>query len=318
MNIGLQKKCSLFVENRNIIKEIFKWDGDLTALAGSSLFTFSDVTVNKEKLIQCNEILKHHFGSLSEFRGNAKIPLICQMAIMDNPESYLLSVKKTYELLNKSKVFGSDSKLISAITISSHIAITDIEKYIDRTYEIYNNMKENHKWLTSVNDLPFAAMLAVSDMDVDKLSIDMENCYNLLKDKFEKNAAQSLSHVLALCDGDADKKCNKVCEIFDGLKIAKHSYGANYELASLGTISSLNVSNEQLIKEICEVDDYLKSQKGFGSLSISSYSRRMYASLIVMNSHQKAQTNNQIAVINNILSMSLSMEACMIIILLSK
>lgn len=315
MNTELQKKCELFIKNRDIIKNSFKWDGDLIALAGSSLFTSMGITIDTTKLKECDKILKKYFGSFSEFRGTARIPMICQMAIVKNPEQYLLKVKETYELMNKNSVVGSDSKLMSAITICSRSLTESVDKYIERTDSIYEQMKEKHKWLTSTNDLPFAAMLAVSDLDTDALFTEMEKCFEILKDKFEKNAAQSLSHVLALCEGEADKKCKKIFEIYDGLKNAKHAYGSNYELASLGVTCSLDMDNEQIIKEICEVDDYLKGQKGFGSLSISSYSRRMYATLIVVNAHNTNEQSIQNAVINNIVSMTLSMELCMFIIL---
>lgn len=317
MNGKLEEKCKLFVENRDIIKSAFKWDGDAIALAGSSLFTGLDITANKEKLKNCEEILKKHFGALSEFRGNAKIPLICQMSTMDDPERYLIHTKDIYEKMNNNSVIGSDSKLISALTIASHTLSKNPENYINKTDNAYNQMKENHRWLTSTKDLPYAAMFAVSDMEIDPLFAESEKCFELLKGKFEKNAAQSLSHVLALCDGTAEQKCNKVMAIFDGLKNAKHKFGADYELASLGTICSLDIDNEQIIKEICEVDDYLKKQKGFGSFSISSYTRLMYATLIVMNYHNKEMNTVQNTIINNVLSMTLSMELCMIIILFS-
>lgn len=241
--------------------------------------------------------------------------MLCQMTLAEDPEQYLLKIKEIYGLMNKNSVIGSDSKLISAITLSSHTSKEESEKYIERTNNIYNQMKEKHKWLTSDSDLPFAAMLSVSDLAIDTLFVEIEKCFEILKNKFEKNAAQSLSFVVALCKGDAEQKCKKVFEIFDGLKNAKHSFGANYELSSLGTICSLNVDSEQLVKEICEVDDYLKHQKGFGALSISNYTRRMYAALIVMTAHNSSENNIQNAVVSNILSMTLSMEICMLIIL---
>ena len=58
-------------------------------------------------------------------------------------------------------------------------------------------MKEKHPWLTSDEDIPFAAMLAVSDLDTDSLISEMEKNYEILKQKFsDKNAVQTLSHVL--------------------------------------------------------------------------------------------------------------------------
>lgn len=236
--------------------------------------------------------------------------MICQMVLMDDPEQYLLKTKEIYNQMNNNSIIGSDSKLISSITISNHTIDKNFDTYIKKTDSIFKQMKENHKWLTSDNDLPFAALLAVSDIDINMLFIEIEKCYQILKNKFEKNAAQSLSHVLVLYKGDYLKKCNKVIEIFDGLKKSKHSFGTNYELSSLGMICSVDIDNEQLINEICEVDNYLKRQKCFGIFSVNKYTRRMYAALIVMSVHNNDSSVIQNIVTNNISSMILSMEYC--------
>lgn len=176
-------------------------------------------------------------------------------------------------------------------------------------------MKESHKWLSSYEDIPFAAMLAVSDMNTDALLSDAEECFTLLKKRFPSNASQSLSHVLSLSNLSPEIKCTKIIEIFNGLKAARHSYGSNYELAALGTLADTDVTAAQLVEDIAQVDDYLKKQKGFGSLSIGSYSRRMYAALIVMNSYKTNCSAAEYSALGSTLALAISMEIYMIIIM---
>ena len=207
----LKEKCDLLVKNRKTITSAFAWDSGLMSLTAATLYTSSGITADSKKLKQCEAIIKSRTSAFSEFRGNVKMPLICKMALSDTPEKYFNNVETVYKLLNKSKWIGNEYKIMAAITICDHADESEYESFVDKTNEIYSRMKQEHKWLTSDEDIPFAAMLAVSGIDVDKLIDEMELNYKILKEKFhDSNAVQSLSHILALDEQPAEVKCAKV------------------------------------------------------------------------------------------------------------
>ena len=72
---------------------------------------------------------------------------------------------------------------------------------------------------------------------------------------------------------------------------------------------------EEIVKEICEVDDYLKEQKGFGSLGTGSTGRLMYAALLVMDNYMPETTVMENAVVGSALAAVIAQQMAMICIM---
>lgn len=314
MDIGLKEKCDLLVKNRKTITDAFAWDFGLMSLAAAALYTGSGLSVDSETLKNCEAIIKTKTKTFSEFRGNVKMPLICKMSLSDNPEKYFDNVESVYKLLNKSKWIGNEYKILAAITICDYADESKYEMLVERTNDIYSRMKEEHKWLTSDEDIPFAAMLAVSGLDVDKLIDEMEVNYKILKEKFhDNNAVQSLSHVLALDEQSAEVKCAKVESIFNELKAMKHKFGTGYELATLGSLTMLDIPEREVAGLIAEIDDYLKDQKGFGDFALGASERRLYAAQLVLNQYGAEGNKADGVVLGSMLALTIAIEVCLMV-----
>ena len=141
-------------------------------------------------------------------------------------------------------------------------------------------MKDAHPWLTSENDLPFAALMAVSGRDAVSVYAEAEEIYAYLKGKLkaEKDTLQMLSHILAIRSGRTEEKCEKLCALADGLKAAGHSLGRGSRLAILGILADSGLPADTLVERICEADDFLKQYKPFrGLFGVGRDCRRMFA-----------------------------------------
>lgn len=141
-------------------------------------------------------------------------------------------------------------------------------------------MKEAHPWLTSENDLPFAALMAVSGKNVSSVYSEAEEIYTYLRDtlKADKDTLQMLSHILAVRRGCVEEKCGKICALADGLKAAGHSLGRGSRLAILGILADSSLPIDMLVEQICETDDFLKQYKPFhGIFGVGKDCRRMFA-----------------------------------------
>lgn len=318
MRFELQDRCGLLIKNREIIKAAFKWESDTMIMAGSSLLTSLGLLADVEKLQFAEKILKENTNTFSDFRSNVKTPLLCKMSLADDPEKYFHDVEVVYKIINKSKWLGSEYKIIAAITIVDHDGISSPEYYVERTNEIYKKMKEKHKWLTSDEDIPFAAMLAMSEIDIDFLIEEMERCYEEAKETFkDSNARQTLSHVMALDSMPANIKCQKAANIWKALKEEKHKYGRGYEIAVLGVLSCMDIGEQVLVRDIIEADEWLKKQKGFGTFGIGAEQRRMYAALMVLNSYQQKVNESQEAALAASIAIMVQMEICMMLLMTS-
>lgn len=316
MNTELIRRCELLVNNRKSIQSAFKWNSDTMLLAGSSLYVGLDRKVNIEKLKTCEYILKSKAGIFSEYRGNVKMPLLCKMAIASNPERYFEEIDNIVKQMKVLKWIDAGYKVLAAMTMHDHVDMNQVPETINKMVELYQGMKEKHPWLTSGEDIPFVAILAVSEIDTEVLNTEMENCYQeLLKYFHDKNAVQSLSHILAINTSDTIAKCHMVEEIFSLLKKNKHKYAGEYELAVLGTLSMLDISAEKIVEDIIEADEYLKNQKGFGNLSLGEGMRRMYAALMVMDTYMPPASCSHESLMDSVLALVIAMEVCMLILM---
>lgn len=318
MNIELERKCELLVSNRDAMHEAFCWNNESMLLAASSFFVGLNCKVDIVKLKMCEKILKQKRGIFSPYRGNIKMPLLCKMAVTENPEQYFEDLDSIVQKMKTINWIHTDYKILAAMTLRDHLDMVAVPSAVEKTISLYKGMKENHPWITGGEDLTFAAILAVSGIATEALMREMENCYNELSKTFRhKNALQSLSHIMAINPANIQTKCQKLKVIFESLKENKHKYGNGSELTVLGTLSMLELSVEQAVSEIMEADDYLKSKKGFGSFKMGDTVRRMYAALMVMDTHMPPALHSHESLVNSMLSMVIANQVCMMIVMTS-
>lgn len=315
-NNELIHRCELLVQNRKTIQKSFKWENDAMLLAGSSFYVGMDVEADTNRLKHCEDVLKRKTGMFSAYRGNIKMPLLCKMATKENPEQYFVDIDEILHQMKGIKWIDNDYKILSAMTLRDHTEMENIPDLLPQMLKLYEGMKKNHPWLTDGEDVPFAAILVTSGMDVDVLLDEMERCYQELHTKFRnKNAVQSLSHILAMNTEDTTEKCRKVVDIFNQLKERKHKYPSGFELAVLGTLAMLNIPTETLVAEIIEADEYLKKQEGFGTFNVGTEKRRMYAALMVMDTHMPPADTAHESLVNSVLALVIAMEVCILILM---
>lgn len=287
MKRELQNVCEMFIENKEIIHKAFPWQNMRIALAGASMFTSLAELADIHRLQYCEEILKESAGVFSELRGYAKIPLICRMSQSMEPDLYLERVDAVKEMLKT----GIDQTytVIAAMNIVDHVDPCDYEMIAERTLYIYDRMNDEHPVLTSRSDLPYAAVMAICDSDVDAVMKDAEICYDLLEPVFTaKDPRQSLSNVLALTPLPCDEKCSKIREIYLLMKASGHKMAKGKTSAILGCFASLNQSAVEIADEIIDADEFLHDQKGFGNIVLGYDVRRMFAAILVMSAFRSA------------------------------
>lgn len=312
----LKEKIDLFVANKERMQNAFKWDNGYMHAVCSLIYTSINEEINIDKMKEADQLIKSKTGAFSGFRGNTRMAMMAQMALSGDMSAYFNAVKSVYEKLNAKKWFDSEYRIVAAMVIAQNEK--DQNKYDDlvtKTNELMERMRENHPWLTGDDDISFAALLAVSGLETDYLIADMEKCYQILKDskKFgSANGMQSLSHALSLELGNIEGKCNRVIGIYDGLKEKKKKYGQTYELSTLGGLALSDADVSELVEQIAEADDYLKTKKGFGALGIGSAQRLMYASMLVMQQYTAKVNTIEAAALTGVVGLIIAQEAALI------
>lgn len=316
MNEALRETVDLFVANKEGVQKAFKWESEYVYPLCSLMYTSVHAEINIERMKEAEQLLKSKTGILSEFRGNTRMAMITQMALAEDMEGYFDVVKSVYEKLNAKKWFASEYRVVAAMVIAQNEK--DESKYdelVEKTNELLKHMRENHPWLTGDDDTGFAALLAISGLQTDCVVEEMEKCYQILKasKKFgSANGIQSLSHALSLEIGNSEEKCNRVIDIHEGLKSKKKKYGQTYELSTLGGLALADVEVSELVEQIVELDDYLKTQKGFGALGIGGAQRLMYASMLVLQQYTSKVKDLEATALNGVVAIIIAQEAAML------
>ena len=283
MDRQIETRSLNLVENYRILSGRNKMEFPEMVLACAGIFLAAGVTPDMNRVAACKKLLKSKAGIFSNFRGSDELLVRCKMALSADPELYFENLEREYQRI---KTFFSGEQTVLAAMILAEQG-SSVEDLAEKTKQIYKDMKEAHPWLTSENDLPFAALMAVSGRDASSVYAEAEEIYALLGKNLhaDKDTRQMLSHILAIRSGSAEEKCDKLCALADGLKAAGHSLGRGSRLAILGILADSTLPTASLVERISETDDFLKQYKPFhGIFGVGKDCRRMFAVQIVHSS----------------------------------
>ena len=312
MNAETQKRCELFIQNRDQVKKAFYWDGGLIHLACSIIFTSKNIAVEEKELAFYKKMLKEKVGVFSNFRSTARSVIVSMIVASKHPKQTLDEGLKVYELLKK-QFWSSTYLALAAMIIVQMAEASEYEQLVERTKTIYKKMKENHPFLTGGDDSAYCALMALSSKSDGEMIEEAEQCYRVFHENFHSaNAVQSLSHVLALMDGSVEEKTQQTLALFAQLKSAGHKYGTSYELPTLGILAMGEMPITAVINEIDEIDAWLSEQKDFGFFSgISKKHRLMYAGILAQKNEGNLETLEKTA-INSTVSVIIAQQAAML------
>ena len=251
MHTNPEELVARFIEARDAVRAVFRWENDYTYPICAQIFLAADRPVEAAQLERCKALVKSTTGPFSSFRGNIRLPLICMLAAGDDPEDRWERTQRGYALL-KGSFFGSEYLALAAL-------------------------------LLSAGGREAALLLAESQRTDDELIDDMETCYRLLDERFPKgDGLQSASHVLALSPKTPEEKVRRMIALFDGIQNAGGKYGKDRQLPILAALSLGTASEEELVRGIMDLDGLLAQQKGYkGVFSLDRRTRMMHAAMLL-------------------------------------
>ena len=243
----------------------YKWEQALTNHFTALTYTLNKKDFDKEKVQKVRNHMKETTGIFSYYRGTSKIILSALLACQyENPEQ---KFDKMLDYDKKMKEAGFKNSMY--LPIANYALLTTCEEEwidtrINKAIEIYKEMRNNHPWLTSGDDYPLAILLADSEMSVNNIIENMEECYKLLNENgFGKNnGLQFLSHILGFRKEENTTKVLRCKEIFDRLKGNKMKvYSGGY--AVIGFLSILGEDAYEAVEQVIEVVKILQSTKKY-------------------------------------------------------
>lgn len=312
MKRALTERADLFISNRDIFKQTFKLESFYLYPVCAAILTQRGVKADATHLLACKAILKERVGVFSNFRSTAYLAMIAMLSVADDPHGRLLDSLAVYDAL-KAHFMTNSFLPVASMAIAEAVSPAQYETVSARTKQIYKLLREAHPFLTSGEDSVFAALLALSPLSDEAIAEQTERCYELLKPHFSAgNGVQSLSHVLALCDGREEDKCFRASELYEMLRDRGCKYGKTYELGTLGILAMLPERTDVIADNVAEVDEWLKTQSGYGFFGVGARQRLMHAGLIVNAAYTSENSAEmQAASVSSTIAMIAAQQAAM-------
>ena len=225
MNEELIRRADLMVTNFQSIKKTFVWDMNISKHFASLIAANKEKKIDPEKIKKVRDYIKQETSWMSYFRGNSEFIVSSLLSDRTDYEALFDKVEESYEAM-KVVGFRRGSYLpLAALTIAMDEGNRGLSEKTERAKHFYEMMKKSHFWLTGEEDYVLSVVLACSNLDINSAFEDIEECYRLLIHKkfgfSSKNELQNLSHILALGDEVAEKKCDRAEKIYLELKKMK-------------------------------------------------------------------------------------------------
>lgn len=280
MREELQMRCDEFLAKSEIMAKVFAWyNTHLHPVCAGIVLDKQGIT--KAQIEHCKKLLEKNTNVFSEIRGTVFPTIVCHLAVSEDRDAFMQQILKVYKMLKNVAVPSGYLSLV-ALIIATFADEEDYESVIAKTKDIYDKMKKEHPFLTSGEDGPYAAMLALDAKSPEVLIQESERCFGFLKGNFSsRNAVQGLSFVLAMGEGDSLEKCRRFMDIYTTFKMKGYNFGADYFLAVLGAISMLPFEINQLVDDVIAVTEFLEGKPGFGMLESTKKERMAHAITVV-------------------------------------
>lgn len=306
--------------DRRELRKKMTWEADsnATAIMSAFLYAASGRRADIERYTECKKLLKKSVSAFSEFRGIAFTLVTTKMALSDDPEKYITESFQVYKKLRElHKLTASPYMVMASLIIYEHGGLEKADENISKLEELYKKLKAEHPMLIWDSDRGFLAMLVTSGLNIDSVVEETESCYEALKKiAFSKDAVHSLAQVLSLNSKSTDAKTEQVKNLMKEFKAAKIPVSKEFGLGAVGALTMLDMSDDEIVKTVAEVDAYLKTQKGFKWYSVSSRIRHMYAQMIVAVAYLSDKEAVTGSVIASTMTNVLIQEILMMIILM--
>ncbi|MCR5511315.1 MAG: DUF4003 domain-containing protein [Lachnospiraceae bacterium] len=304
-------------ENRKVIKKAAFAESEIARSASAMLMACADKDADLDRLKMCYKILKKNKGIFSDFRGYSQLIIMSKMAMQPDPEEYLNNASRVYGIIRKGKFFTSEIMALAALCIVDYGRMDSAEQIAEKTRDIQKAMNSKHPFLVDNDNTAFSALLALTDKSTAQIVDEVEECYEIIKDRFplHKGAEYALCQVLSIYVGNAKTRCDRALKLFEGFKKSGVRYGKEHELAFLAVLADLEAPDNEIIKDVIAACNKLKRTKGFGPLVMDKQTRLMFGSMITV--HDMASDKYGTAsTVSSAISMAIIYEIVVLMVIL--
>ncbi len=314
MKDNLKTTCEAMISNRDILKEVLKWEDHRILTVCASLYVHADRMVDSSRVEYCKKEIKSKVSVFSEIRGIALSVITCMIDIRGGQPHHFDQLLTAYKTLRK-EFHSSPLLAIGAEILAENYEPSQYTAVTEKAKKLYKIMQKNHPFVTGSDDHLMCIQLAQAERNEITIGSEVEDCFAELKKlglNGGSNVLQSVSCALVLYEEPLEIKSKKVMSLYEEIRNHRLKYNKTYGLPMLAVLSQLDVSGEVLCSDLADTNEWLKKQKGFGFFMGESI-RMMYAALLVSQSYSKdrnASASVASSVIAAMVAEQIAMVAC--------
>lgn len=275
-------RLELFAHNAQRIKKEFVWQNAMVNRLAALLYTAENKVADGGAIRESFELIKKNTGLFSSFRGTSAISIAALLSLSTDRQTQLAHTLAVYDMMKNTKFRASDYLVVAAYQIAANAAPDQFMHTVERAKAFYDGMKAHHRFLTGQDDYIYAAMLALSDIEIHSGVESMEKLYVALKPEFflSGNSVQALAQVLVLGDETSDTAA-RLLQLRDAFRSEGIRLDKEYTLPSLGVLSLLPRDGKTLVSDVSHTYEFMRTQKGFGNWSISKQELLLLSAALV-------------------------------------
>lgn len=317
MNASLQQACETLVANEELVRKGNRLEFEHLIKLGGLLYLNQGLTPDPARIKACRGILKKKASFFSNFRGWLEFVVRLKMSVVDDPEGYFDDVQHIYGILKQGRMLPGDMIAMAAMCIKDNCPAEHVDEVSNATRDAWWQINKAHPILTNDGDMSLIALMCIAGMDADAAAAQAEEIFQALREKgIPREASQACAMVLALSPKSTDQKVAHLVEFYDALKKAKRTPTIRHDgsTAIYAAFADVDAPIDTLVSQIAEVDDWLRSQKGYGPMGVGKELRRVIAASLVLSEYQKELASSLSASMGAAITQTIAEEIVIMII----
>lgn len=299
MNTELEQSTNQFIEYKNALGKKLAFEYDFNLCISSLLCIRFQKTMEPLKVIECKRMIKKNTNIMSNYRGIIGLHCTTLLSFYEKPEELLKKAITTNKYLRKNGFKNSNYLSYSLLQKGKNLMDLEDESLKEKVLNYYQEIKKLKLPMNAI-DYGFLSIITTKDENNTQFVNKIESLYRLAKNKgIDKLNCSLLAKILCLTDSDEETLINDTYTLYDKLKAHKIKLSDYFSGTHLGILTLLSNDFDETIKNLLEVNQFLRQNKGFSNLMSDKGQRMLYSVLLVcmdlsnkrkdMNSHEKQQ-----------------------------
>ncbi|HWS30026.1 MAG TPA: DUF4003 family protein [Clostridia bacterium] len=262
-------KFTLFTENTALLRGAYRWQNAMILRLCAFLYTAHGQAVDLDGFAESRALIKKDTGAFSMFRSSSVLSAAAFVALAPDREECFKKTLAYYNAFKENRFSASEFLALAACQCAQYAPEGNASAIAARARAFYVGLRQAHWFLTGHDDVIFAAMLALSPLDVEEGVMRIEENYRFFKPVFHAGAGvQALSQTLVISGAQYAAR-ERVLVLYEAFREKKLRFNRQYCISALGVLALLPMGTDEIVEQVARIFERLRTAKGFGAWSVT-------------------------------------------------